>query len=276
MKEFFLGTHQPGWLAVVPVPLFVSDRRLRGYRRLPRALAAWSLDSGGLTELSTFGSWNHGPSPATYAARVRRYRDEIGRLAWAAPQDWMCEPWIVAKTGLTVDTHLRRTVDNFAQLRSLAPDLPFVPVIQGWTPGDYLRCLDHYATSGIDLADYPVVGVGSVCRRQASGDADAVLTALRNAGLTRLHGFGVKVTGLRRYAPLLRSADSMAWSVDARRRPPMRACVGRHRNCANCPRYALAWRARVLTAARATHHQPPLFTPPHRITGTTPEPEIAQ
>ncbi len=34
-----------------------------------------------------------------------RYRDEIGCLLWAAPQDWMCEPWITAKTGLTVAEH---------------------------------------------------------------------------------------------------------------------------------------------------------------------------
>jgi hypothetical protein len=27
--RFFLGTHQPGWLARRPEPLFISDRRLR-------------------------------------------------------------------------------------------------------------------------------------------------------------------------------------------------------------------------------------------------------
>lgn len=258
MKTFFLGSHQPGWLTSVGAPLFVSDRRLRVYRRLPRAVAPWALDSGGFTELSQYGSWDKGPTPGIYAARVRRYQEEIGRLAWAAPQDWMCEPWITARTGLTVDAHLHRTIENFAQLRQLAPDLPFVPVIQGWATRDYLRCLDYYTAAGIDLTDYPVVGVGSVCRRQATGEAETILTALHAAGLPRLHGFGVKVSGLRRYAPLLHSADSMAWSVDARRRPPLPGCTG-HRNCANCPRYALAWRTRVLAAARVPH-QPTLFT----------------
>ena len=79
--EFFLGTHQPGWLRTSTVPLFVSDRRLRGYKTLPKAMTQWALDSGGFTELSTHGSWDHGPAPREYADRVRRYRDEIGQLA---------------------------------------------------------------------------------------------------------------------------------------------------------------------------------------------------
>lgn len=63
-----------------------------------------------------------------------------------------------------------------------------------------------------------------------------------------LHGFGIKVLGLRRYGHLLTSADSMAWSVAARRSAPLPGCTA-HRNCANCPRYAYRWRAEVIRAA---------------------------
>ena len=38
---FFLGTHQPGWLTTAPVPPFISDRRLRCYKTLPRAQRPW-------------------------------------------------------------------------------------------------------------------------------------------------------------------------------------------------------------------------------------------
>jgi hypothetical protein len=266
---FFLGTHQPGWLTKThpdgpgsaAVPLFISDRRLRGYQRLPRALAPWALDSGGFTELATHGTWDHGPTPARYAARIRRYRDEIGHLAWAAPQDWMCEPWILTKTSLSVADHQRRTVDNYLQLRDLAPDLPIIPVVQGWTTADYLRCADRYERAGVDLTTAPLVGVGSVCRRQDATEAGQIITALHAHGVTRLHGFGFKVLGLRRYARLLVSADSMAWSIAARRRAPLPECTG-HRNCANCPRYAYRWRHTVLTAcaaARPVAVQPALF-----------------
>jgi hypothetical protein len=46
--SFFLGTHRPGWLARLDVPLFVSHRTLRTWPRLPWAREPWALDSGGL------------------------------------------------------------------------------------------------------------------------------------------------------------------------------------------------------------------------------------
>ncbi|MGY6651435.1 deazapurine DNA modification protein DpdA family protein [Amycolatopsis sp. TRM77291] len=46
--RFFLGTHQPAWLARdLRVPLLVSHQRLAGRRTLPRALGQRALDSGG-------------------------------------------------------------------------------------------------------------------------------------------------------------------------------------------------------------------------------------
>jgi hypothetical protein len=256
--HFYLGTHLPHWLALpdVAVPLFVSDRRLGRYRRLPRAVAAWALDSGGFTELARHGCWDHGPTPAEYVRRVRRYRDEIGHLTWAAPQDWMCERHILATTGLTVAEHQRRTVDNYLRLRDLAADLPIIPVVQGDAAGDYLRCVDRYASAGVDLGRAELVGVGSVCRRQSTAQLGDILTALHRVGITRLHGFGVKTAGLTRHGHLLASADSMAWSARARRRPALPGCA--HRNCANCRRYALAWRHQVVAAITA-HVQPALF-----------------
>jgi hypothetical protein len=261
---FLLGTHLPGWLKDsrrLDERLFVSDRRLRGCKRLPVATAEWSLDSGGFTELSTYGDWSHGPTPTEYAGRVRRYRDEVGRLVWAAPQDWMCEPFITARTGLSVTEHQARTVGNLVELRAIAPDLPWIPVVQGYTVADYLSCVDRYAAAGIDLSVEALVGLGSVCRRQATGEAAEIVTALRAAGVARLHGFGVKTAGLLRYGHLLASADSLAWSYAARRQPALPGCVG-HRNCANCRVYALAWRARLLTQLAVVSVQPTLWEVP--------------
>ncbi|GAA1954645.1 DUF7221 family queuine tRNA-ribosyltransferase-like protein [Catenulispora subtropica] len=262
---FLLGSHQPGWLACAGVPLFISDRRLRPYKTLPRAAAPWALDSGGFTELKDYGDWT--TSPEDYVIRVRRYRDQIGRLMWAAPQDWMCEPAVIAGgrmgpltfvgTGLSVAEHQRRTVENFLQLRDLAPDLPFVPVIQGYTLPEYLACVGLYEDAAVDLAAFPVVGLGSVCRRQGTAEAHDIITALRQRGIPRLHGFGVKTLGLARYGHLLCSADSLAWSLDARREgTPLPGCT-RHKNCANCLRYALRWRTGVInTLPKSPGHRP--------------------
>ena len=191
----------------------VCDRRLRVYRRLPRAAAPWALDSGGFTELQQFGRWITGP--AEYADRVRRYRDVIGGLMWAAPQDWMCEPIVIsggragrlafAGTGLTVAEHQRRTVANLAQLRALAPDVWWLPVLQGYTAAEYLACAAMYAAAGIDLTAEPLVGLGSVCRRQATGEAHQIITALhaaRHHPAARVRGQDPRLAAVRAPAGL--------------------------------------------------------------------------
>lgn len=242
---FYLGTHMPGWLNRSQVPLFISDRRLRPYVTLPKARAPWALDSGGFSELSQYGSWSHAPRPAQYIASIRRYVAQIGHLAWAAPQDWMCEPHITAKTGRTVAEHQALTTDNYLTLTELGPELPIIPVIQGHRVHEYLDHVALYRAAGVDLNAAAVVGVGSICRRQATKEVNEIFTALRVEGLRNLHGFGLKKLGMAMSGHLLTSADSMAWSFDARRKPALPGCAG-HKNCANCERYAMNWRRELL------------------------------
>lgn len=250
---FYLGTHKPHHLALAGVPLMVSYRALRSRRTLPQAAAPWVLDSGGFTELSLHGRWT--TTPAAYIADVERLGAEIGSLAWAAPQDWMCEPSMVKRTGLSVLEHQRSTVANFLELDGRGP---FIPVLQGATAADYLRHVDMYGAAGIDLEARDLVGVGSVCRRAATGEILDLVGQLADLGLA-LHGFGVKRGALAHGAGLLfTSTDSLAWSYDARRSSPLPGCS--HRSCANCLRYALAWRAR--TVQLAVNQQIRLFQSP--------------
>jgi hypothetical protein len=239
--RFYLGSHRSHWLGKVAVPLFVSHRTLAPRKSLPAASAPWALDSGGFTELGTYGGWR--TSEADYVRAVRRYQDEIGWLDFAAPQDWMCEPGILAQTGLSVIDHQRRTVDNYLRLRESG--LPFIPVLQGWERDDYLRCVDLYEASGVRLGDEVRVGLGTVCRRQAMTEAERIVLSLRPL---RLHGFGMKVTGLQRYGYLLASSDSMAWSFAGRLRRPNLTPDCSRRACAHCLDYALKWRGRVLAS----------------------------
>lgn len=237
--RFWLGTHEPSWLARTAVPLMVSHRRLAGRRSFPRAQGPWVLDSGAFSEIAAHGHFT--TSPAGYVTAVRRYAEEIGQLAWAAPQDWMCEPAMLRKTGLDVAAHQQRTIANYLELR--ASGLPFIPVLQGWSFDDYLRHAEAYQRAGVDLAAEPLVGLGSVCRRQRTDSIVALIGRLRPL---HLHGFGMKIEGLARAGFGLTSADSMAWSYRARRNPGFAACP--HRSCANCLRYALWWRQRVLAS----------------------------
>jgi hypothetical protein len=248
--DFYLGADVAGlsW----QVPVMVSHGRLRTRRTLPRATAPWVCDSRGFTELSSHGRWTIGARE--YAAALTGYAEQIGRLQWASPQDWMCEPFITAKTGKTVAEHQQLTVESVLLLRELAPGVHIIPVLQGWTLPDYLACIDLYAAHGVDLRAEPVVGLGSVCRRQASAEIATIVSVISAIGI-QLHGFGVKTEAMDTYGPLLTSADSFAWSYGMRRR--VRHCAhGLTRWAANCPACARAWRLDVLD--RIGHAQPAL------------------
>lgn len=230
---FYLGSHHATsrWWAL-GVPLFVSVRVLARRRSLPAASAPWALDSGGFTELSREPHrWL--TSEDAYVEQIERFAGS-DHFAWAAPQDWMCEPWIVAQTGLTVREHQERTVASFLSLRDRV-GAAVIPVLQGYQPREYDRCVEMYSDAGVDLAAEPVVGLGSVCRRAVTIEAVRLIRYLGDHGL-RLHGFGLKDAAWRACRDVLASADSMAWSAAARRE-------GRD---SNSTEEALTWRARLL------------------------------
>lgn len=242
---FYLGTHMPSqsWFDL-GVPLFVSRVRLAGRKSLPQARAPWALDSAGFTALHTGG---YPVTVEEYAVEVRRWADGIGHLAWAACMDYMCEPSVLAKTGLTVRRHQEITLENFLALRALIGPLA-APVLQGWLPGEHEHHVAMYEAAGVDLGAEKIIGVGSICRRNADDDIARIVRPLAAHGL-RLHAFGVRTRAFFMLADDLASADSMAWSAQGRRKQ-LASCrrePGRkHKNEANCKRWAMQWRQQQL------------------------------
>lgn len=243
--RFYLGTHVLNHLEKTDVPMFVSRRAFNKRRSTLDTKGEWALDSGGFSELSLHGKWMI--TPEEYVERVNEI-NKTPNLQWAAQQDWMCEPHMIEKTGLSVKEHIRRTVDNFVQLRSLDCDVPIIPVLQGYEIEDYKTCFELFEASGVDLRAEPLVGLGSVCQRQATEEIEQIVKTFHAKDLA-LHGFGVKTNGLKRYGEMLSSADSLAWSYAARwkkdhcsiHRPDPTT-----KNCANCLQYALEWREKVI------------------------------
>lgn len=260
---FLLGIHQPAWLRTVEVPVFVSHTRLRRYKTLPKRLkgARFAVDSGAFSEIAKYGRFI--TEPGEYADALLRYREEIGGLMWASPQDFMCEPHMLAKTGLDVREHQRRSIASVELLRTLAPGVHVIPVLQGNDVNSYLECARGFAAAGIDLAAEPLVGLGSVCRRQSTREIVEIVGTLTAELGCRLHGFGLKIKGLEQ---LVRageaqcySADSMSWSYAGRR---VAGCShGRPvKSESNCLSYALEWRERLLARIPA---QSPAPVAPH-------------
>ena len=211
--RFFCGLHQPADAQHVD-RCMVSVARLKR-RRSDFPAHEWMLDSGAFSEIMQHGRFLL--SVEEHAALIQRWA-LCGQLVAAVAQDYMCEPFALAATGLTIRDHQRLTIERYDALRGLVRDAYVLPVLQGYQPADYARHLRDY---GSRLALNAWVGVGSVCKR--NGDPLAivrVLAAIRaERPDLRLHGFGVKLTSLSH--PAVRgqfySADSMAWSFAARR-----------------------------------------------------------
>ena len=85
-------------------------------------------------------------TPADYAALIRRFGDwEDSGMKIAVSQDYMCEPFVLKQTGLSVADHQAMTVDRFDAIQDAGTGrVPLMPVLQGWTVADYLRHLDQY------------------------------------------------------------------------------------------------------------------------------------
>lgn len=261
----YLGVNTVDWLRrpeLADVPKCISRNRLDSYqgKRLPRATNRILFDSAGFTELQRHGRWRL--TPEQFVDQVRAQVTAIGldHVIGVAPQDWMCEDEIIdggaTKDGTFVGTrtfldphHLRSldemvllhqqlTTDNLVELRRLAPDLPIFPVIQGKTLAQYLRHLHMYAERGVRLLDEPIIGLGSVCRRQGTDEIATIVRRLAGMG-ARLHGFGVGAAGLSLYGRHLLSSDSDAWSYGGRRDGLCPHGVVKWE--ANCPVRARAW-----------------------------------
>ena len=211
--RFFTGLHQPSDAKHFDAA-FVSVNRLRK-RKGPFAVGDWIMDSGAFSEISAHGCYRHPVSE--YAEQIRRW-SRNGNLLAAVSQDFMCEPWIIEKTGLSVEKHQQLTIERYDALLAEDTGAYILPVLQGFAPSDYVR---HLAMYGDRLAEGAWVGVGSVCKRNGDPHAIAsVLIAIKNARPDlKLHGFGLKKTALGSdfITSLLHTADSMAWSYSARK-----------------------------------------------------------
>jgi len=214
--KFYIGTDQPAHARNFPRAFLSVHRVLRRSPNKPIACPDWIMDSGAFSELAIHGDYRH--TPAEYAAQIARLLPHNPGLQAVVSQDWMCEPAMLARTGLSVAEHQRRTIERYERLRDLVTGVYLMPVLQGYFVHEYLDHIEQYG-SRLQLGAY--VGVGSVCKRNGSPmQIESILTAIAIARPDlQLHGFGLKTIALA--SDLVRrclySADSMAWSYAARR-----------------------------------------------------------
>ena len=228
---FFIGLHKVNH-AVLFDRSMISINILE-HRRSDFSPHDWILDSGAFTRIRS----GKGHLPSLDYARMCGRWSRCGNMVAAVVQDWMCEPFILEITGLTVSIHQDKTVQSFQDLKQLCdPSIYIMPVLQGFEPSDYVRHLDKY--DGL-LCYGEWVGVGSVCKRNSTpASVERVLLAIASQRPDlRLHGFGIKKTALKSpiVNKLLYSCDSLAWSYAARK-------AGLN---PTCPEYAESYRQKI-------------------------------
>lgn len=202
----------------IGAPTLISANAMRKdgkFRRLkPGAFSGddVALDSAGFVAMVRYGG---------FPWSIGEYIDLAASYPWSwwAAMDLCCEPQI-ARDADVVEERIAGTARLLADCQAAADERGIrrpMPVIQGWTPDQYERCAGMLG----DLP--PLVGVGSVCRRQIKGPAGLMAVVQRLDRVlprsTSLHLFGVKSTGLSILAghPRVASIDSMAWDFAARR-----------------------------------------------------------
>lgn len=211
--KFFIGLHKVSHAKRLGIPACISVNTLR-VRKGDFEAGDWLLDSGAFSTILQHGGY---PQPVQeYAQQIERW-SRCGNLLAAVAQDFMCEPSMIARTGLSVAEHQRLTIERYEELVDCALPVYLMPVLQGYLARDYVAHIEQY---GARLPPRAWVGVGSVCRRNGTPFAVfKVLEAIkRRRPDLRLHGFGLKRTALANAGVrgLLESADSMAWSFAAR------------------------------------------------------------
>ena len=204
---FFLGAH-PSWLwsGGAQGPVLVSAPRVLRSSLQP-ATVPFILDSGGVSHLLQEGRWAW--SSQTHAELAHRAKLETGKLKWALVQDWPCLPAVLEKTGKSVLEHQELTLSSYLKLRESAPRIPWMPVLQGQSKEDFLKHVASYRDAGVELEALERVAVGSLAPRQSSDDVADILETLSSRGIA-LHGLGVKLEGVKRLMPFLRSSDGWA------------------------------------------------------------------
>jgi hypothetical protein len=173
----------------------------------------WMLDCGSYHNLITYGE--HQLSPEEYEEQVVKW-SYCGNLMAAVCQDYICDKEVLEKTRLTVGESQEKTIENYRRLKTKVNQTYILPVLQGQEPNDFVKHLEMYGY----LEPNAWIGVGSLPKRLGF-NIEKILLKIKSARPDlRLHGFGLGIRELSygSVKNLLYSADSAAWTINARKR----------------------------------------------------------
>jgi hypothetical protein len=212
-----------------------------------------ALDSGGFIAASHYRG---------FPWSTRDYLDLAAAAPWVwwAAQDWCVEPEVARDEDIVLDrisgtVRLNMLCLRGGERRGIADR--FIPVLQGWHPHHYLRCLDRMPW----VLDFLLVGIGSMCRRHVNGEHSIrhvldVLDRAFSGSNANYHLFGIKSQAIAIAAqhPRVASADSQG----LRRRSAAGCAQGSYIE----DRHHARWRQGTLVSATDGHDSRTAADPP--------------
>lgn len=216
---------------------FLTNAHGRWSERTERFNELWTydcpnvLDSGGYNVMSQHvDRWGNCTSDEStveteldkqspfYPWTIEEYHDwlheEGDTLDWAAAMDYACEERFDVLW--SVEDRVQATIENTIRQHELRErddsDYNFLPVLQGRTVDDYVRCAEIYENAGIDIS---YVGLGTVCRLSSEKKIVDIEKEVRErTNVEQMHGFGVKIDAYK-FGADFETADSQAWIYNA-------------------------------------------------------------
>jgi len=167
------------------------------------------VDSGGFTAARRWGRYPW--TPAQYADFIYAVSRDVP-LAFCAILDYACERGVNREHYQTNIERIEATIANEIACRAAAPDLPWLPVLQGDTMEERAYDLARRREMGMLPTDY--AGIGSVCGRGAAAARRVVRFYDGQLPGVKLHGFGMHIDALDDAVVMgaLRSWDSYSWT----------------------------------------------------------------
>lgn len=181
--------------------------------RVIRPPADWvesaCVDSGGFAIMQKFGK---------YPWSVSQYSDFIWdvtrdvRLDFSAIMDYACEPSVNREVYRSNKERIKATIRNEAECMRVAPDLPWLPVLQGDSLTE--RAFDIAIRRRMAMLPINYAGIGSVCGRGKAGAIEAILFYRDQLPSLKHHCFGMHIQALDNdiVFDTVKSWDSYGWN----------------------------------------------------------------
>lgn len=167
------------------------------------------IDSGGFTAARQWGK---------YPWSVQQYADFIGdvsrdvALDFCAIMDYACEPSVNREIYRSNKDRIKATIRNETECMRVAPDLPWLPVLQG--DNQIERAFDIAIRQRVGMLPGKYAGVGSVCGRGRAGAVETILFYRDQLPGVKFHCFGMHVQALDNdfVFDAIKSWDSYGWN----------------------------------------------------------------